>query len=69
MTAPPAMSEQNRQAMPQIAAFVDELRAQGFKVEKGVIHTELGEPIATGVLYASENGVTKGRKPKEPSHA
>jgi len=40
----------NRQAMPIIAAFVDEIRAQGVTVK---------------VLYASENGRTVGTKPPE----
>jgi hypothetical protein len=41
-------AESNRQQMPVIAKFVDELRAQGFSVK---------------VLYAKENGVEKGKKP------
>lgn len=38
----------NRAAMPNVAAFMDELRAQG---------------ISARVIYARENGVTFGKKP------
>lgn len=39
----------NRAAMPIVAAIVDELRAQG---------------LSPKVVFASENGVTVGRRPR-----
>lgn len=42
-------AQDNRAAMPTIAALVDELRAQGLELR---------------VIYASENGKTLGKKPE-----
>lgn len=42
--------DNNRTAMPQVAAFVDQIRAQGVEVK---------------VLYASENGHELGKKPQD----
>lgn len=42
--------DSNRQAMPTVAAFVDEIRAQGFEVR---------------VIYAKESGKELGKKPQE----
>lgn len=42
-------AKNNRNAMPTVAAFVDEIRAQG---------------ISCRVLYASENGNELGKKPE-----
>ena len=41
-------AKSNRAAMPVVASFVDELRAQGLNVK---------------VIYAAENGKELGRKP------
>lgn len=42
-------AKDNRAAMPAIASFVDELRAQGLEVK---------------VIYAAESGKELGRKPE-----
>ncbi len=42
--------QSNRDAMPTVAAMVDEIRAQGFPVK---------------VIYASENGLTVGALAKD----
>jgi hypothetical protein len=41
--------ESNRVSMPTVAAFVDELRAQGLSLK---------------VIFASENGIRVGKKPQ-----
>jgi hypothetical protein len=47
MTVPAATS--NRQQMPTVAEWVDDLREQGFDVK---------------VIWCKENGIEKGRKPE-----
>lgn len=42
--------DNNRNAMPIVAAFVDEIRKQGLEVR---------------VIYASENGKELGKKPQD----